>query len=87
MKKLFFLCLMLLAGCSPVRVQYDYDTQARFTNYSSYNFTTELNTGMGDLDQRRLLEAVNQVLQAKGFALSEDPDLILDERNVIKPNF
>ena len=78
MKKLFLLFSLVVLGCGPVKVQYDYDSQVRFTNYSSYNFTTDLNTGLGDLDQRRLLEAVNQVLQTKGFVLSEDSDLVLD---------
>ena len=78
MKKLYLLCLIFLVGCGPVKVQYDYDSQAQFTNYSSYNFAANLDTGLGDLDQRRLLETVNQVLQSRGFTLSEDPDLILD---------
>ncbi|MEJ2162592.1 MAG: DUF4136 domain-containing protein [Robiginitalea sp.] len=72
------LLLILVMGCAPVRVQYDYDSQVRFDNYSSYNFTADLNTGLSDLDQRRLLQAVNRGLQERGLTLSEDPDLILD---------
>ena len=73
-----YLCIFLLAACSPVRVQFDYETQVDFSNYSSYNFASVLETGLSDLDQRRLLEAVNRTLQARGFGLSEDPDLILN---------
>lgn len=71
------LLLCLLAGCGPVRVQFDYERQADFSNYSSYNFASDLETGLSDLDQRRLLEAVKRTLENRGYRLSEEPDLIL----------
>ena len=77
MLKRNLLFLLLLIGCAPVRVQYDYDPGAVFGNYSSYSFTPELNTGLSELDERRLLQAVGTVLQSRGFQLSEDPDMVL----------
>lgn len=70
--------LFALAGCAPIKVQYDYETQVDYSGFSSYNFDPLLDTGLSDLDQRRLLEAVNQYLQASGYRLSEDPDLVLN---------
>lgn len=79
MKKLIpILILALLLGCAPVRVQYDYDNRAAFSNYRTYNFFPELQTGLTDLDQRRLLAAVENALRNRGFSLSEDPGLFLN---------
>jgi len=78
MPKRSLLLLLLLIGCAPVRVQYDYDPGVVFGNYSSYSFTPDLNTGLSELDERRLLQAVGAVLQSRGFQLSEDPDMVLE---------
>lgn len=78
MRKSAFFLLLLFVGCAPVRVQFDYDRSAVFANYSSYNFVPDLNTGLTELDERRLLQAVGQVLQSRGYQLSEEPDLLLD---------
>ena len=73
-----FLFILLLIGCAPVRVQTDYDPSVDFGNYSSYNFATDLNTGLSELDERRLLQAVGGVLQNRGYQLSEDADMVLN---------
>lgn len=78
MRKHGLFLLLLLIGCAPVRVQYDYDPGAVFGNYSSYNFKADLDTGLSELDEKRLLLAVGNALQNRGFRLSEDPDLILN---------
>ena len=70
--------LILLVGCAPVRVHFDYDQSAVFGNYGSYNFAADLNTGLSELDENRLLLAVGSVLQGRGIRLSEDPDLVLN---------
>ena len=70
--------LLLLIGCAPVRVQYDYDSDVAFENYSSYTFAADLESGLSELDERRLLQAVGGVLQNRGYQLSEDPDMVLN---------
>jgi hypothetical protein len=75
-------CVLLvfafLAACAPVRVQYDYEPGTAFSNYSTYALVEGLQTGLSELDERRLLEAVGRELQSKGFTLAEDPGLLLD---------
>lgn len=78
MRRVGLLLLILLVGCAPVRVQYDYDPGVAFGNYSSYNFAADLATGLSELDERRLLQAVGGVLQNRGYRLSEDPDMVLN---------
>ena len=78
-----FILLLLILGCAPVRVQLDYDPGAVFENYSSYGIAPGLDSGLSELDERRLLESAGTVLQTRGFRLSDDPDLLLDIRTVV----
>lgn len=66
--------LVLLAGCSAVRVQYDYDKETLFSAYSTYNYYPDIDTGLSELDNRRLMRAIDSTLRGKGFMLSEEPD-------------
>ncbi len=70
--------MLLLTACAPVRVQFDYDPGVVFGNYSTFGFASDLDTGLSELDERRLLQAAGAVLQDQGFKLSEDPDMVLD---------
>lgn len=79
MKKLFCLLLILGSlGCSTLQVHHDYDRGIDWSAYGTYNLYPELNTGLSELDTRRLLEAVDSVLRAKGLQQSEEPDLLLN---------
>lgn len=70
--------LAFLAACAPVRVQYDYEPGTVFANYSTYALVEGLQSGLSELDERRLLQAVDRELRSKGFTLSEDAGLLLD---------
>ena len=79
MKNVFTLVLVLcLASCNTIRVNYDYDKGTDFTNYSTYNYYPDMNTGLSELDTKRLLHAVNAEMQAKGIRFSEDPDFFIN---------
>lgn len=75
--RLFFLCL-LCVGCSGLRVDYDYDKNTDFSNYRTYNYYSDMQTGLSDLDTRRLLRALDSVLQTKGIQSSEEPDFLIN---------
>ena len=75
MKNLFFLVAIVLLSCSGPKVVYDYDTQKDFSKYTTYNYYPELDTGLGDFDQKRLLEATDKALAEKGFKKSETPQI------------
>ena len=76
------LVLVLLAffigSCSSVRVIYDYDKTTEFSNYSTYGYYPDMETGMSQLDAKRLLNAVDEVMQQKGILFSEEPDLLIN---------
>ena len=56
-------------------MKYDYDTQQDFSVYKTYNFYPELETGLSELDDKRLLDATDSILKVKGLVKSKNPDL------------
>lgn len=79
MKNIHFIFLLfLILSCVPIRVNYDYERATDFSKYKTYNYYANINSGLSELDTKRLLEALNKGLQAKGFSLSEKPDFFID---------
>ena len=82
MKTLKFLSLIILialSSCSSVRVNADYDKKVSFTNYKSYAY---LKSGIdkaeiSDLDKKRILHSIDEVMLSKGFSKSENPDVLI----------
>ena len=76
MKRILFIAtLLVIIACSGPKVVYDYDTQKDFSKYTTYNYYPELNTGLSDFDQKRLLEATDRSLAEKGLKKSETPQI------------
>ena len=79
MKNLHYILLLLfISACSPVRVNYDYDNKTNFDSYKTYNYYSPLKTDLGDLDTKRLLDAMDTAMQSRGFSLSESPDFLIN---------
>ncbi len=70
--------LLALIACGGPKVVYDYDDKVDFRQYRTYNIYPELQTGLSMLDEKRLLEAVDAVMQEQGFSKSTSPDLYLN---------
>lgn len=70
--------LLVVASCSSVRVNYDYDKETDFSNYSTYNYYPDLQTGLSELDEKRLLSVIDITMQIKGFQYSEEPDFLIN---------
>ena len=79
-KFLPLLLLFVLASCSSVRVNYDYDKKATFENYKTYAYHKSGidKVEISDLDKRRILYAIDEQLAAKGFSKSETPDVLIN---------
>lgn len=79
MKSLKIILLtLLIIGCAPIRVSYDFDRTTDFNNYKTYNYYSEMNTGLSELDTKRLLDALDTKMAAKGLSLSDSPDFFID---------
>lgn len=71
--------LLILSGCTSVRVLSDYDREADFNSYRSYAFykTGIDKAEISDLDKKRILRAIEAELSGRGFVKSEQPDLLV----------
>ncbi len=72
------LFVLVLFSCGVVRVEYDYEKNTDFSNYSTYNYFSDLETGLSQLDTKRLLHALDIALQGKGMLFSEEPDFYIN---------
>ena len=72
------LLLLTVASCSPVHVNYDYEKGTDFTQYKTYNYYSNMETGLNELDTKRLLDVLDERLTAKGMNLSETPDFYIN---------
>jgi len=79
MKKILILPILLfLVSCGATQVNYDYDKEIDFSNYTTYNYFSDINTGLSELDTKRLLHAMEITLKAKGLLFSEEPDFLIN---------
>ena len=70
-----FCCFL---SCGGVRVVYDYDNTTDFANYTTYGYYPDMETGMNELDAKRLLVAVDSIMQLKGILYSEEPEIYIN---------
>lgn len=70
--------LLLISSCAPIYVTYDYDKGTDFSNYKTYNYYSNMEPGLSELDTKRLLDALDLKLKTKGFVLSDTPDFFID---------
>ncbi|WP_299486420.1 DUF4136 domain-containing protein [uncultured Allomuricauda sp.] len=68
----------LLLSCAGVRVNYDYDKKTNFSSYASYNYFSDIESGLSELDEKRLIRALDSTLQSKGYLLAEEPDFFVN---------
>ncbi len=82
MKKVAFIPVLFLivTSCCSVRVNSDYDKKVDFSTYKSYAF---LKSGVdkmeiSDLDKKRIMHSIDDVMTTKGFTKSESPDILIN---------
>lgn len=79
LKLLSLLGFFILTSCSSVYVNTDYDKKANFTEFKTYAFskTSIDKVEISDLDKKRILYAIDNVMPTKGFTKSENPDVLI----------
>lgn len=71
--------MFTIVSCSGPKVMYDYDRAVNFSNYKTFNFHPNMNLStISELDGKRILNAIEDQMKAKGFRLSDAPDLYID---------
>lgn len=75
-----FILVIVLTSCSSVRVNQDYDKNVDFSQYKTYAYHKAGvdKVEISDLDKKRILRSIDEVLAAKGFTKSETPDLLIN---------
>lgn len=69
--------LLLITSCASINVNYDYEKGTDFDQYISYNYYSEMDTGLSELDTKRILNILDEKLTLKGLTLSETPDFYI----------
>ena len=82
MKAIKILPLLLFfaaASCSSIRVYTDYDQKVDFTQYKTYAYYKNGidKAEISDLDKKRILRSIDEVMTTKGFTKSETPDMLI----------
>jgi hypothetical protein len=93
-KILVLLLLFTVTSCSSIRVYSDYDKKVDFSQYKTYAYYKNGidKAEISDLDKKRILRAIDEVMATKGFTKSETPDMLISinaksEQNVNVNNF
>ena len=66
-----------LASCGAT-VTLDYDKEIDFTQYKTYNYFQDIESGLNNLDDNRIMFATDSLLLQKGFVKSETPQLLIN---------
>jgi hypothetical protein len=79
LKFLPLLLLFLVSSCSSVSVNSDYDKKVDFSPYKTYAFHKSGidKAEISDLDKKRILRSIDEVMTSKGFTKSDNPDLLI----------
>lgn len=64
-------------------MNFDYDKTTDFSNYTTYNYFQEMESGLSQLDEKRLLNILDSTLQAKGCLLSEEPEFLINIKSAV----
>ena len=79
----FIFLILIIASCGATRVHYNYDEAVDFSAYSTFGYYSDMDTGLSQLDEKRLMNAMDATLQSKGFLFSEEPDMFVNVQSAI----
>ena len=69
--------VLILSSCGP-KVYIDYDTESNFEKYQSYNFYDPSNSGLNELDNERVMSAVEEQLDSINRKQKLIPDFSIE---------
>lgn len=78
MKILSILVISIFLISCGATVDVDYDKQVDFSKYNSYNYFPTIDSGLSELDDSRIKQITDSLLQQRGFIKSETPQLFIN---------
>ncbi len=76
--KIALILIIFVTSCAPIYVNYDYEKTIDFSQYKTYNYYSNIETGLSELDSSRLMNILDSEMKVKGFSLSETPDFYIN---------
>ena len=73
----FILLALLLVSCGTV-VNYDYEKSTDFSKYKTYDYFDDMETGLSQLDNKRIMRSIDAKLATMGLTRSDNPDFYID---------
>lgn len=70
--------IVCFSSCAPIYVNYDFEKSTNFQDYKTYNFFSDINSGLNKLDEKRLIVALEAKLNAMGMQKSEHASFLID---------
>jgi hypothetical protein len=67
---LLLLTTLLLISCGAT-VTVDFDEVVDFTDFTTYQFYSDIDSGLNELDNKRIMKAIDSSLQRRGFTQTE----------------
>ncbi len=83
---LLVILVSITMSCAPIYVSYDYDQTVDFSKYRTYQYFGDMETGLNTLDTKRLLDAIDSTLYARGFRISDTPAILIDVKSSTHKN-
>ncbi len=74
---LFSILLIFFYSCGTA-VNIDYEKEKDFTTIKTYQFFPDLLSGLSELDQNRIINLSDSILQNQGFSRSNHPDVYIN---------
>jgi len=68
----------LITSCAPIYLTTDFEKGTDFSKYKTYNYYSDMETGLSALDAKRLLDVLDAQLQLQGLSISENPDFFIN---------
>lgn len=81
---LLLIILLLLESCASAKYTYDFDEDAPFTAYKTYNLYPDLQVNLSELDSTRLIIQLENGLQEKGFIKSNNPQFYVNVQSYLQ---
>lgn len=77
MKLLLILLASVLVSCG-TSVVVDYDSRTDFSKYATYDFYPSIDSGLNDLDDQRIIAAIDSLMPVKGIQKDESPQFYIN---------
>lgn len=78
MKLLSLLIFTIFLVSCGATVAVDYDQQVDFSKYTTYNYFPNIDSGLNQLDDNRIKQITDSLLQQRGFVKNETPQIYIN---------